>query len=213
MGAGSILAADQDDCNFECRGNASEFCGAGDRLELYTYILSSSPATSSILSTSLTTISTSSTTHFLVTSFPTLSPSSTTSASFLTFTPTISSTRMVTSSATMSSPEPSSQPASTSSLTQPMEIPTSASGVPSHTLTASKTLTETSAVSQPTNRPPVTSYGNANFTFYACVSEPSAGRLLSNLVVEDDKAMSITKCLSECYMYQYAGVEYGSECW
>jgi hypothetical protein len=25
--------------------------------------------------------------------------------------------------------------------------------------------------------------------------------------------MTIEKCLSDCWMYQYAGVEYGRECW
>jgi WSC domain len=37
LGAGSGLAADQDDCSMGCAGNSSQFCGAGLRLDLYRF--------------------------------------------------------------------------------------------------------------------------------------------------------------------------------
>jgi hypothetical protein len=59
----------------------------------------------------------------------------------------------------------------------------------------------------------VPSNGNVNFTTYNCVAEPAAGRLLSSQVDNNGTAMTIEKCLAECWMYAYAGVEYGRECW
>jgi hypothetical protein len=61
--------------------------------------------------------------------------------------------------------------------------------------------------------PPVASTGNANFSYYNCVSEPSSGRLFSSIIENNGTAMTIEKCLTDCYMYTYAGVEYGRECW
>ncbi|KAJ9144046.1 WSC-domain-containing protein [Pleurostoma richardsiae] len=55
--------------------------------------------------------------------------------------------------------------------------------------------------------------GNVNFTYYGCVSEPSSGRIVPQLVADDTEDMTIETCLSLCWMYNYAGVEYGSECW
>ena len=60
---------------------------------------------------------------------------------------------------------------------------------------------------------PVTSNGNINFTYYSCVSEPSSGRLLPSVVENNGTYMTIEKCLGDCWMYAYAGVEYGRECW
>lgn len=40
---GSVKAGDQNDCAFPCVGDASEYCGAGNRLQLYK--LGSSTAT------------------------------------------------------------------------------------------------------------------------------------------------------------------------
>ena len=61
--------------------------------------------------------------------------------------------------------------------------------------------------------PPVISTGNANFTYYNCVAEPSAGRLLASQVDNNGTAMTIERCLGECWRHAYAGVEYGRECW
>ncbi|TVY38355.1 WSC domain-containing protein [Lachnellula occidentalis] len=60
LGAGSISAANQADCSFLCPGNNLEYCGAGNRLELYSLAASttssagvsnsSTPSTGSVLS-------------------------------------------------------------------------------------------------------------------------------------------------------------------
>lgn len=52
LGAGSILATNQADCSFTCPGNAYEYCGAGNRLEMYSLSGSSSSTTSTASSTS-----------------------------------------------------------------------------------------------------------------------------------------------------------------
>ncbi|KAH8797370.1 putative glyoxal oxidase precursor [Xylogone sp. PMI_703] len=47
LNAGSVLAQNQADCNFPCAGDGSEYCGAGNRLEIYALnapISTSSPA-------------------------------------------------------------------------------------------------------------------------------------------------------------------------
>ncbi|KAF8862211.1 glyoxal oxidase-like protein [Acephala macrosclerotiorum] len=58
LGAGSILATNQADCSFTCPGNAYEYCGAGNRLEMYS--LSGGNSTGSGSSTISTASSTSS---------------------------------------------------------------------------------------------------------------------------------------------------------
>ncbi|PHH86517.1 hypothetical protein CDD83_10115 [Cordyceps sp. RAO-2017] len=73
------------------------------------------------------------------------------------------------------------------------------------------TTASTSASATPTG--PIVWPGNANFTFYSCVSEPSNGRLLDLQMLNDAKNMTIDSCLRKCYNYQWAGVEYGQECW
>ncbi|KAI4121620.1 MAG: hypothetical protein LQ338_006265 [Usnochroma carphineum] len=54
--------------------------------------------------------------------------------------------------------------------------------------------------------------GNVNFTYTACWAEPTSGRALQTLVKAND-SMTVEMCLSACYNYQYAGIEYGRECW
>ncbi|KAF5637309.1 WSC domain protein [Fusarium tjaetaba] len=60
---------------------------------------------------------------------------------------------------------------------------------------------------------PSVDQGNKNFTSYSCVSEPFLGRLLPQLVMSDSNSMTIDTCLEKCWMYKYAGVENGRECW
>ncbi|KAF5006235.1 hypothetical protein FDECE_7395 [Fusarium decemcellulare] len=122
---GSIKATNQNDCYFSCAGDKTEYCGAGNRLQLYRN---------------------------------TLVPTTTSSTSS-------SSTRTTTSTTTTR--------------------PATASAVP----------------------------GNKNFTMYSCVSEPSNGRLLPRQMLNDGDTMTIDTCLEKCWMYRFAGVEYGRECW
>ncbi|ENH67518.1 WSC domain-containing protein 2 [Fusarium oxysporum f. sp. cubense race 1] len=64
-----------------------------------------------------------------------------------------------------------------------------------------------------TTTTPSVDQGNKNFTSYSCVSEPFLGRLLPQLVMSDGNSMTIDTCLEKCWMYKYAGVENGRECW
>ncbi|PHH77524.1 hypothetical protein CDD82_3479 [Ophiocordyceps australis] len=125
---GSVKAKHQQDCFFPCAGDASEYCGGSQRLQLYRR------------------------------------PSVTTPPIPL---PTNSS---------------SGQPPPTSSLSVP-----------------------------PTG--PIVWPGNAQFDFYSCVSEPSKGRLLASQVLNDGDNMTVERCLEACDSYEWAGVEYGRECW
>ncbi|KAE8454316.1 hypothetical protein EG329_005241 [Mollisiaceae sp. DMI_Dod_QoI] len=58
LSAGSVAAPNQADCSFQCPGNGAEYCGAGNRLELYALNSTLSSSTSS--SASITGSSTSS---------------------------------------------------------------------------------------------------------------------------------------------------------
>ncbi|OAQ92164.1 wsc domain-containing protein [Purpureocillium lilacinum] len=43
--------------------------------------------------------------------------------------------------------------------------------------------------------------------------EPSSGKLMDKQVYNNGTSMTIELCLQKCYMYKWAGVEYGRECW
>merc|ERR1711977_468711 len=45
LGAGSVKATNQADCNFLCPGDKTTYCGAGSRLQLYSVSASSSSST------------------------------------------------------------------------------------------------------------------------------------------------------------------------
>ncbi|CZR61363.1 uncharacterized protein PAC_11259 [Phialocephala subalpina] len=192
LGTGSALAAKQADCSFTCPGNKYQYCGAGNRLQMYK--LSTASSSSSSIS-------------------------STTSQS----SPSIQSSSSSVSSSSQSSTLTSTSRSSTSTTTSSSGRPTTTSSSPSSSVsstssvqTSSSTLSSTSSTSSTPatyTGPPVISQGNVNFTYYSCASEPSAGRLLSSQVENNGTYMTIDKCLSNCYAYKYAGVEYGRECW
>lgn len=168
LNAGSLKVADTD-CKSTCKGDATQFCGAGDRLNVYlkgavSTASTASAATSAAPSSSSTTLS--------------ISPSTTTTQA---------------SSPTTTTEAPPSSSSSTSS-------------------SSSSSSTTTSQIPVYTG-PPVTSGGNLNFTYYSCVSEPSAGKLFPSQIDNNGTSMTIDRCLSQCSQYKYAGVEYGRECW
>lgn len=78
------------------------------------------------------------------------------------------------------------------------------------TSTAAATATSSTATPSPTG--PIIVKGDANFTYAACYAEPVNGRALPNQILPG-AVMTVEKCLSACAQYQYAGLEYGSECW
>lgn len=186
----STNATTQADCSFSCPGNQYEYCGAGNRLQMYKL----SPVSSSVSSSSsLSTVNAVATSTSSSTSTPAQSPVQTTSTSAST--PATTSTS--TSQSSTLQPTTSSSSLSSSMSSSSSSLPSSSS------TTTSKVATYTG--------PPVTSQGNVNFTYYSCLSEPSSGRALQKQVENNGTYMTIEKCLSNCWMYQYAGVEYGRE--
>ncbi|KAL6354487.1 hypothetical protein LRP88_11824 [Fusarium phalaenopsidis] len=81
------------------------------------------------------------------------------------------------------------------------------------TTTSSTTLSTRSSTTTTEAATPTVVAGNKNFTMYNCVSEPSNGRILPRQMLNDGDAMTIDACLEKCWMFKYAGVEYGRECW
>lgn len=186
LNEGSVKAK-QDDCSFTCPGDGSEYCGAGNRLEMYM----TAPETSS------------------TDEFPT--DSSTDAA---TSTPVTNSTSPITTSGPVTTPISTGTSTPTSSVatsSSPTSAITSATTSPVTTSTTSTTTTTTTTKPTPTG--PVISEGNANYTYYGCFSEPNAGRLLTTQIDNNATDMSIEKCLKKCEGYNFAGVEYGQECW
>lgn len=193
---GSVKAPNQDDCNFPCAGDGSEYCGAGNRLELYQFGTSNSSLLASSSSSASQASSTSSTTP-LGANATSGSPSSA----------GVSSTSQASPSAISGASSVASVASVASSSLVSSAVPSSAS---SSSVASTSTLSTSSAA--PTATGPVVSNGNANFTYYSCVSEPSNGRLLDNQPLNSVN-MTIELCLKTCYNYQWAGVEYGQECW
>lgn len=201
---GSVKAENQDDCDFLCAGDKLEYCGAGLRLELYMY----SPGSSSA-NTPATPATTSSTPDSPSTSAaPTTSPVTTSSSPEAT-SPT--SVETPTASPT-TSPTTTSSPPTTPTTTPETETPTP-TPTPTEATTTSSALTSSTTSAAPTPTGPEIYPGNANYTYYACVSEPSHGRLLADQVYNDGEEMTIETCLQKCGEFKWAGVEYGRECW
>lgn len=117
LGAGSVptLASE---CNMPCKGNGSEYCGAGSRLNLYAFSLGTGPSSSTTLSTSTTS--------------PTIAPPSTSSSTSPSSSPPPSSTPPASSTTRTpmsSTPGMPPRPSSTSA-TGPAPTATSGPWVP-----------------------------------------------------------------------------------
>ncbi|KAK6343669.1 hypothetical protein TWF730_011259 [Orbilia blumenaviensis] len=75
------------------------------------------------------------------------------------------------------------------------------------TTTTSRTTTTTTGAATPTINP-----GTNGFTYYGCYSDDVNARVLSNQYV-DANGMTIAACMDRAAGYNFAGVEYGQECW
>ena len=228
------------DCSFSCPGNQYEYCGARNRVQMYKLSPVSSSASSSVssssstlptnnavvASTSSSTSSSVSPTQTTTSSSSTVSAStsrSTTTTSSSSVLPTSTSSTLQSSSSTLRSTTSSTSPTSSTSQSSTLQSSSSTlrttTSSPSPTSSSSSSSFSSSSSSTTSSKaatytgPPVTSEGNANFTYYSCISEPASGRALSKQVENNGTYMTIEKCLSDCWMYQYAGVEYGRECW
>lgn len=198
---GSVPATNQKDCSFLCPGDKSTYCGAGMRLQMYkigetrslspTSIVASTSSSSSITSAAPTTSSS---------AVPTTSSTSTTSVA-----PTTSTTSTTSAAPTTSITSTSISSSTSTSISSALTTTTS-------TIISSTTTTTTTSA-RPTTTGPVVIEGNTNFTYYSCVQEPSRGRLLPRQLFNDGVNMTIPACLERCWNFNYAGVEYGRECW
>lgn len=213
---GSTLAANQADCNFLCPGDKTEYCGAGNRLELYKWVASGATSTVPTSAVSSSAAPTSAAPTSAAPSSDAIPPGSGDPAGTLkpaSSSSVASSTPSSASSAAPSSPSAaqSTSPAS-STLASSAPSSTAASSTPSSASSSVASSTTTSSA-KPTPTGPVVSEGNANYTYYNCVSEPSQGRLLATQIANNNKNMTIEYCLQKCSGYGWAGVEYGQECW
>jgi hypothetical protein len=91
--------------------------------------------------------------------------------------------------------------------------PTTSQATTTTSLSLFLSSTSTSSASATYTGPPITSQGKLNFTHYSCISEPSSSHLLASQAQKNGTYVTIEKCLSNCWVYQYAGVEYGREFW
>ena len=81
----------------------------------------------------------------------------------------------------------------------------------SATVTSTTVASSTSTTPTPTTTPVIVP-GNTNFTYAHCYIDSPGARILPYEVLAMDN-MTVEYCLSNCYMYAYAGLEYGRECW
>ncbi|KAL5318593.1 hypothetical protein ACEPPN_013656 [Leptodophora sp. 'Broadleaf-Isolate-01'] len=202
------------ECNMLCKGNSSEYCGAGDRLDVYklgyegvssSSVASSSTRASSSTSRPVTVVSTTSrsststrvsSSSSRTSSTSTRASSSSSRASSSTSRASSSSTRASSSSSRASS---SSSRASTASSTS-TRVSSSSSRVSSTAATASSTVLAI--------KPVVGAYG-----FQGCYTEGVGVRALSGATYVDYVGMTLEICASKCAGTTYFGVEYGGECY
>ena len=203
---GSVPAENQKDCSFLCPGDKTTFCGAGMRLQLYKIGgAQSTTSTTSVVqqATSTTTTSAPSTTSTTQTVVSESTSTTSVATSSTTTTTSVSSTTTSVATSTSTSTSAATSSTSTSVATTSTTFST--------TTKATSTTSTTSA--RPTQTGPIVFEGNKNFTYYSCVQEPSSGRLLPRQIYNDGDNMTINSCLERCWNFNYAGVEYGRECW
>ncbi|KUJ12265.1 uncharacterized protein LY89DRAFT_738058 [Mollisia scopiformis] len=193
--ATSSTLAPLTDCSFICPGNSYEYCGAGNRLELYE--LTSVAYTSSSRSLVVSTTSSSSS----------IAGSSSVSSSIVSSSsskPSSSSSSLVSSSASSVVSSSSSQSSSSSSSL----LSTSGSSVSSSLLSSSASSTS------PTASPTLgIKQSIGNYAFIGCYTEGTNSRALTGAASYSYGAMTLEMCAASCAGYTYWGVEYGGECY
>ncbi|KAM0273271.1 hypothetical protein ACHAQH_008340 [Verticillium albo-atrum] len=240
-GNGSVLAANQDDCNFPCGGDGSQFCGAGNRLEMYRFggagtpsggVSSAVEASSQIEIVATSTVAASSaaassaveieeTSSAVATS--STAPEASSQIEIVTSSPVAASSSVEAEETSSVVAESSAIPeASSAAQSSPAAETSSAIASSSIIEEVSSTVHTSSLASSPTvassttpsSTPSPSVYpGNDLWNYTGCYSEPSPGRLLPSQLLNDGDEMDIDLCLDVCAGYNYAGVEYGRECW
>ncbi|EPS39555.1 hypothetical protein H072_6644 [Dactylellina haptotyla CBS 200.50] len=185
---------DDSQCNMVCKGNTTEYCGAGRKFDLYqlrSNLTATDIATPST-STSSTTTSRSSTSTTTTTTVPTTTTTTTRS----------STTTQTTTTTTISSSTTTSRSSSSSSST-------TTSSTTSRT-TASSTTTTTTTTSTASATPSAAS----TWAYRGCYLDSVNSRTLPNKT-KTDTTMTIEYCQSWCmdnYNLPYAGLESAKQC-
>lgn len=214
--ASSSTTAPLSDCSMTCKGSPFEYCGNGNRLELYSVAALSSRAissttTSSSSSSSSTKPTTSSTTSTTLTS--STRTSSFTSTSSSSSSSSTKSSTIYTSTSPSSSSTKSFTSSSSTSSTKSAISSTSTSSTKSSTMTTSIITTSTastSASASPTlaHKPTVSPY-----SLVGCWTEGTGVRALSSNSYSSGTSMTLESCATFCKSYKYFGTEYGGECY
>ncbi|KAL3303215.1 wsc domain containing protein [Colletotrichum asianum] len=225
------------DCSMKCAGKQYQYCGDGNRLELYKLGTSSSSSHSSIASATTTasssssrisssfssSITPSSTFSALGASGSSSSSSSAPSTGSSTFSTVVSSTssaasstRISSSSASTLSAEAVSSPVSSSSATS-----STSSSSTSKPVSTSAALSSTSSLVSPTTMSSATSTlptlahkaTVAAYNLTGCWTEGNGVRALSQNSYASHDNMTLENCAAFCSGYKYFGTEYGGECY
>ncbi|KAF4635308.1 hypothetical protein G7Y89_g2796 [Cudoniella acicularis] len=178
-------------CNMLCEGNSTEYCGAGNRLDIYKqgYLGSQSTVASVVVSSS------------------TSSSSKISTTSSIHLTSSSSSSKILTSSSSgiISSSSIKASTVSSSANSSPTFSKTSISSISiqASSSTSSSTVVPTLAI-----KPTVGAY-----SYVGCYTEGSPNRALPAKVTYDYTGMTLEDCSIDCAGFNYFGVEYGGECW
>ncbi|ORY14042.1 hypothetical protein BCR34DRAFT_647305 [Clohesyomyces aquaticus] len=215
INTGSVIKNDTD-CSMTCAGNVTEYCGAGNRLNIYQksgILVTSTPTpSSSFISSSSTSPTPSADTTTVLSS----------SSTFLTSTvvpdtsSSISAPDSTTNTPISSSPLPSSSSSSIPSSVSPISsAPTTPSSGLLSNIISSTSLSSSaipSSSSTPTSTSTPTGPSLPGYTYLGCLSDSVTARTLSSKSRPSTNNTYLT-CSTFCSGYLYFGVEYSNECY
>ncbi|EPE28663.1 Quinoprotein alcohol dehydrogenase-like protein [Glarea lozoyensis ATCC 20868] len=219
LNANSLKVANTD-CSMPCNDNATEYCGAGSRLNLYikgaapTSLTSSSAASSTVVSSSSSTLGSSSSSVISSSSSVISSSSSviSSSSSVISSSSSAASSSTGTSSRTVSSSSSTGSSSSSTAASSSSTISSSSSAITSSSSSSSSTSSSSSAAPTPTG--PTVKQVVGSYSFQGCYNEITVGgRALQPTTTFADDGMTLEACSAFCTGKTYFGVEYGRECY
>ncbi|OHW91654.1 WSC domain containing protein [Colletotrichum incanum] len=195
------------ECNMKCAGNPYQYCGDGNRLELY------KASSSSLASVTSTVATTTSSTAPSATSSSVSSSSSSFSALAESGSSTSSAPLTSSSQFSTSSDHPSSSSSIVSPASNEVTSTSSASQITSSSLSSSSAVSSPRVLLQHTvptlaHKPTV-----SPFVLVGCWTEGNGVRALSQRNYASGNNMTLEYCASYCSDYKYFGTEYSSECY
>ncbi|KAK3373842.1 hypothetical protein B0T24DRAFT_529707 [Lasiosphaeria ovina] len=224
LSAGSVQAPPTD-CNMVCAGNQYEFCGAGNRLELYSTTATRSASTSSTPTATLAVRPTVGAYVFVGCQTEATSGRALTGPSFADNAMTLEACAASCTGYTYfgteygrecycgMSPAAGSVPAilgdcSMTCSGNPLEYCGAGNRLELYKLASAVSSTSSSATSSTLGIKPTVS----PFTFVGCWTEGTGARALSAKSYESAAAMTLESCAAFCAGYRYFGAEYASQC-